>query len=197
MCSIMPWAFLGGLIGFGIVTAVVVVVVRKKIRKFSTEVFGKADILQALSEIESIEDNTPRSLNGCDTLLIPQILRDFPDFDVNLAKTYVRDYLKEQLRGKSGITIYNVVISKYLRSESQKTIVFQAAVSFLENGERSQKPFELDYTHILSAQTSSVAANCPNCGGALGFGVVNCPFCGSRVANVLGNSWEFTEIREK
>lgn len=193
----MPWAFLGGLIGFGIVTAVVVVVVRKKIRKFSTEVFGKADILQALSEIESIEDNTPRSLNGCDTLLIPQILRDFPDFDVNLAKTYVRDYLKEQLRGKSGITIYNVVISKYLRSESQKTIVFQAAVSFLENGERSQKRFELDYTHILSAQTSSVAANCPNCGGALGFGVVNCPFCGSRVANVLGNSWEFTEIREK
>ena len=193
----MPWAFLGGLIGFGIVTAVVVVVVRKKIRKFSTEVFGKADILQALSEIESIEDNTPRSLNGCDTLLIPQILRDFPDFDVNLAKTYVRDYLKEQLRGKSGITIYNVVISKYLRSESQKTIVFQAAVSFLENGERSQKRFELDYTHILSAQTSSVAANCPNCGGALGFGVVNCPFCGSRVANVLGNSWEFTAIREK
>ena len=193
----MSWAFLGGLVGFAIVATVVVLIVRKKIRQFSSDVFGKADILQALSEIDSMEDNRPRSLNGCDTLLLPQIIRDFPDFDVNLAKTYARDYIKQKLQGKSGLTIYNVVISKYLRSDIQRTIVFQMALSYMENGDRCQKRYELDYSHILSAQASSVAANCPNCGGALGYGVVNCPFCGSRVANVLGNSWKFTEIRER
>lgn len=185
-------AFLAVAVGIGIIAAVI----RQKIRGFSRQVFGKADILQALSELDGETQDTPRSLSGCGSLLLPQILRDFPDFDPNLAKTYARDYLRETFRQKEGFTVHNVVIARYLPSAAQKTIVLQAAVSWLENGKRLQKRFDLDYTYLLSGSGATVAANCPNCGGALGYGVTECPYCGSRITNVLGNSWKFTEIRE-
>ena len=92
---------------------------------------GDPGILSAELELEE----SPRSLNGCDSLLMPQIQKDFPDYDPELAKTYVRGYLKDQLGHHPGFSIHNVVIAKYLRSGAQKCIVFQAALCWLENGQ--------------------------------------------------------------
>lgn len=189
-------AFWGGFLAVALGIAVIAGIVRGKIRSFSRRVFGKADLLEALSDIDTEAGNAPRSLNGCDSLLLPQILRDFPDFDIHLAKTYARDYLRETLGSKEGFTIYNVVMARYLPSAVQKTIVMQAAVSWRENGKQAQKRFDLNYTYLLSGREKNVAANCPNCGGALGYGVTVCPYCDSRIANVLGNSWQFTEMKE-
>lgn len=189
-------AFLGGFLAIAIGIALIVIFVRNKIRGFSNRVFGRPDILGALEEIDTAHLETPRSLNGCDTLLMPHILKDFPDFDAPLAKTYVRNLLKERFGRQSHFTIHNVVISKYLRSSVQKTIVFQAATCHKQDGQTVQKRYDLHYTHILSSGAESVAANCPNCGGALGYGVSVCPYCDSRVANVLGNTWKFTEVKE-
>lgn len=147
-----------------------------------------------LSNLELEE--SPRSLNGCDTLLLPQILKDFPDFDVHQCKAIVKDYLTQTLGSRSGFEIHNIVIARYLPSGAQKTIVFQAAVSWLAQGKRAQKRYELQYAYRLSGSDTLIAANCPNCGGALGYGVTVCPYCDSRVVNVLGNTWEFTELKE-
>ncbi len=182
------YVFLAVLVGI----AGVVLYVRHKIRRFSKSVFGNADIVEALKAVDVEGRDVPRNLNGCDQLLMPTILKDFPDFDVNLAKTYVRETLQERF---PGIQIHNVVISQYLRSGAQRTIVFQAGCR-LENSDTKEKRFELHYTYLLPSADKSVAANCPNCGGALGFGQTVCPYCGSRVANVLGNTWRFTEVRE-
>lgn len=190
------WAFLGGFLAVTIGITAIVIFVRNKIRGFSSRVFGRPDILGALEEVDTSHLDTPRSLNGCDTLLLPQILKDFPDFDAPLAKTYVRNLLQERFGRKSGFTIHNVVIAKYLRSRAQKTIVFQAATCHQENGQPVQMRYDLHYTHLLSSGAESIAANCPNCGGALGYGVTVCPYCDSRVANVLGNTWKFTEVKE-
>ena len=190
------WVFLGSFLAVVLVIAGGAVYIRKRFRSFSRRIFGRTDILNALKEIDTSHLDTPRSLNGCDSLLLPQILKDFPDFDVTLTKTYARDELRKRFNQKPDFKIHNVVISRYLRSEAQRTIIFQAAVCFRVDGEMSQKRYDLHYTHLLSAVSDSVAANCPNCGGALGYGVINCPFCGSRVANVLGNTWKFTEVRE-
>lgn len=191
-----PW------IGLGVFAAVLAVLlgvclaVRRSLRRFSREVFGTADLLEGLKAVDAAAQQEPRSLNGCDSLLLPRILKDFPDFDANLAKTYCREQLQRKLGHRDGFTIHRIVISKYLSSLSQKTVVMQAAVAWLEDGQRLQKRFDLDYTYLLDPHRQSVAANCPNCGGALGFGQVECPFCGSRVANVLKNTWCFTAMRE-
>lgn len=170
--------------------------VRQKVQRFSREVFGTSDILAGLKTADTQHLEHPRSLNGCDTLLLPKILADFPDFDHNLAFTYARDYLRERLADKEELVIHRIVLAKYLRSLAQKTIVMQAAVAFVEDGQRQQKRYDLDYTYILDESCQQIAANCPNCGGALGFGVTQCPYCGSRVANVLGNTWKFTAMQE-
>ena len=172
------------------------VVLRRKIRSFSRRVFGKPDLLEALAELDAEGRNTPRSLNGCDSLLLPKILQDFPDFDATLAKTYVQKYLKDALGTKPGFTVHKTAIAKYLPSGAQRTIVYQAAVSWTEAGKREQKRFDVHYTHLLSSSEDSVAANCPNCGAALGYGVTVCPYCDSRVANVMGNCWTITQCTE-
>ena len=189
-------AFLGGFVAIGLAICILVHVIKRKLRDFSRQAFGTPDIMKVLKESDMLEDTTPRSLNGCDALLLPQIRQDFPDFDPDLAKTYARNFLRERYGRFASFTIHNVVISKYLRSPAQKTVVFQSAVAYKKNDRLLQKRYELNYTYLLPDVTGSVAANCPNCGGALGMGVTVCSYCGSRVANPLGNNWEFTEIRE-
>lgn len=190
------FAFLGGFLAVIVGIGAAVYYIKNKIRSFSRKAFGSPDLLDALAQIDSGAEDSPRSLNGCDTLLLPQILRDFPDFDASLVKSYARDFLTEKLGQNEAFTVYNVVIARYLPSAAQKTIVLQAAVSYRESGKKLQKRYDLHYRYILTGSTQSVAANCPNCGGAMGYGVTVCPYCGSRVANVLRNTWKFTEILE-
>ena len=190
------WAFLGGFLAVVLGIVLLVLYIRKKVRSFSRKIFGTADIVGALKDIDTTTMETPRSLSGCDNILLPKILKDFPDMDIQLAKTYIRDHLRMLHQGKASFKIHNVVIAKYLRSAVQKCIVFQAALCYRENSRTIQKRYDLYYTYILPQTSDAVAANCPNCDGVLGFGDTVCPFCGSRVANVLGNTWEITDVIE-
>lgn len=189
--------FAGSFAATAIVSYILYRILRRIIRNFSRKIFGNADILEVISELDTEAEQTPRSLSGCDSLLLPKILEDFPDYDVVYAKTCVREYLKARFQECQDFQIHNVVISRYLPSAAQKTIVFQAAVSWLEEGRRYQKRYELNHTFLLDQDALSIAANCPNCGGAMGYGMQECPYCGSRVANVLGNTWKLTELIEK
>lgn len=139
------WAFLGGFLAVAIGIAAVVIFIRKKIRSFSSQIFGRPDLLGALKDVDTAHLDTPRSLNGCDKLLMPQILKDFPDFDATLSKTYARNILNERFGHQQNFTIHNIVIAKYLRSNIQKTIVFQAATCHRENGQPVQKRYDLHY----------------------------------------------------
>lgn len=171
---------------------------RNKIRDFSQTAFGTRDIIAGLQSVENDAENTPRSLSGCDPILLPQILRDFPDFDVNLAKNYGKDALRSYLSQKEGLKIHNIVLTRYLRTLSQKTVLMQAAAEYLENGRKVQKRYDLSYAYVLQGQggTPEAAASCPHCGGVIGFGQTECPYCGSRLAVAMLGAWEFTQIQE-
>lgn len=190
-----PWAFWGGFAAVAVGIVILVLIVRKKLHQVSRRIFGTTQVLSALSEMQQ-QEAPPRSVNGCDRFVIPQILEDFPDFDPTLAKTYARDYLKKQLSASQDLQIHNVVFSRYLPSASQKTIVLQAAVSNREHGQTLQRRYDLHYTYLIATGDEQVAANCPNCGGNLGYGDTVCPYCNSRVVNVMGNTWKFTELTE-
>ena len=189
--EILFW-LLGGFlaVAFGIFCLV------KRLRSFSRSVFGTSDLLKGLESVDSIAEASPRSLNGCDSLLLPQILKDFPDFDIHLAKNYLRQTLTERFGHKPGFRLHNTAIARYLPSGAQKTIVFQAALSWQENGKTQQKRYDIHYTYLLTGSDETVAANCPNCGGALGYGETDCPYCGSRISSILGNTWQFTQFLE-
>ncbi len=190
------WAFLGGFCAVLIILMIAFLVIRKKIRTASRRLFGTENIMEQLGDLDWQGTDQPRSLSGCDSLVMPEILRDFPDFDCTQAKTLARNFLKNKLSQKKDLQIHNIVIAKYLRSEVQKTILFQAAASFRENQNKLQKRYNIAYTYAIAGDQPSVAANCPNCGATLGYGVSVCSYCGSRVVNVMGNTWKFTEITE-
>ena len=190
------WALLGGFLAMALAITLIALRLKARLRQLSQRIFGHGDVMQVLTQVRSGIEDRPRSLSAMDRLLLPGILRDFPDFDAELAKTYVRNYLKQTFSAKKDLTVYQIVISKYLTSGAQRTIVFQAALSFFEGSQKLQKRYDIHYGHILSGEAPSVAANCPNCGAALGFGETDCPYCGSRVANILGNTWHFTDLIE-
>lgn len=189
--EILFW-LLGGFlaVGFGILW------LARRLRSFSRSVFGTSDLLKGLQSVDSLTEESPRSLNSCDTLLLPRILKDFPDFDVHLARNYLRQALTKRYGDKTGFRIHNTAIAKYLPSAAQKTIVFQAALSWQENGKTLQKRYDIHYTYLLTGSDETIAANCPNCGGAIGYGESVCPYCGSRISNILGNTWQFTQFLE-
>ena len=190
--------FLAIFLGVAAVGLFVCFKVRRKIRDFSETAFGTPDLMAGLRSVETEAETAPRSLSGCDSILLPQILRDFPDFDVTLAKNYGKDALREHLAGKEGLRIHNIVLFRYLRSLSQKTILMQAAAEYLENGRRVQKRYDLSYSYVLQGQGGApeAAASCPHCGGVIGFGQTECPYCGSRLAVAMLGAWKFTQIQE-
>ena len=188
--AIFCGVFLAVLLSIGIG----VLVVRRKIRRFSKEVLGTEDFIGALKDED--RQMNPKSVSGMDSILLPKILRDFPDFDIDMAKSYCRDYIKEKLKEKQEITIHRVVLSEYLSSQTQKTIVMQASLAYVEDEQTVQTRYELHYTFMVDSACDSVAANCPNCGAVLGYGQTVCAYCGARVVNVLGNTWEFTRMTE-
>ncbi len=155
---------------------------------------GGKNLPGLLAELE-VEEG-PRSLNACDRLYLPQILKDFPDFDRDLAKTYIKEHLLKTYSEKAGFAVHSIAIARYLPSRLTKTIVFQAAVCWKEQGKLLQRRLDVNYTYLLPDGTGTVAANCPNCAGALGFGDTQCPYCGCYVTSALGESWKVTNITE-
>ena len=158
-----------------------------------TREISSGDVLSAL---RTEEEETPRSLNGCDRLVMPRILKDFPDFDAVMAKTYIREFLAQKFGSNEGFTVHNVVIARYLPSAVHKTIVFQASVSWLEKTKRVQNRYDLNYTYLVSSSDDVIAANCPNCGSPLHYGDTVCAYCDSRVVGVLGNTWKVTQLTQ-
>ena len=189
----MGWSFWGGFLAVALILTVAGMLLRNRIRAFSRRIFGRPDLLGALEALEDPAQAAPLSLNGMDRLLLPQILRDFPDFDLHQAKEAAKAYLRENLAGKEELRIHNVVLSQYFPALVEKTMVFQAAVSFREGGATVQKRYDLSYAYRLPG---GAGANCPNCGGVLAPGQLQCAYCGTWVANPMGAVWSFTRMEE-
>lgn len=169
--------------------------IRKKLQTYSGLLFGTRNLMAAAQELSQSVEDPPRSLNACEGSVLPQVLRDFPDFDIGLTKGQVQAYLKQELGSHGGFQIHRLVLSAYEKDSLQRTLVFQAAISWLD-GKRLQKRYDIHYTYALPQGVPTVAASCPNCGGNLGFGDLECPYCGTRVVNPLKQSWAFTRLQE-
>ena len=181
-----------------IVAVVITLLIHGLCNKFNST-FGdliaicKELIRQAKAHPEC-KDPPPRSLGGCESIMMPEIRKDFPDFDPTLAKNKAREYLQRKLQMHKGLQIHNVVLHRYLDESLQKTVVFQAAVSW--NGKpRVQKRYDVYYTYAMP-EVGGKGCNCPNCGATIGFGQVECEYCGTRIVNTFGQSWEFTQLLE-
>lgn len=77
---------IGVSVGVGVFAAVLVaagvgtLVIRRKLRNFSREVFGTDSIVDGINRQADLAAETPKSVSSMTRLMEPQIMRDFPDF---------------------------------------------------------------------------------------------------------------------
>ena len=198
MLLIMPLIFLVCFVGILLLVLYMFKTIMGKMQDVSQVAFGTDDLIEGLKQNEKLYEQTPKSLSRMDNLLIPQIQEDFPDFNVDLAKSYAKAELKKYLNNPIDFRVHEVVINDYNDYNNEKTIIMQASAEMKDkDGKKVQKRYSLNYTYLLVGEGVNDGANCPNCGAPLQkVGGQICEYCDSRVAEVLSNTWEFTDVAE-
>lgn len=144
------------------------------------------------------QEEAPRSLRGMGNILLPNILKDFPDFNLELAKTKVKEEMRKRFSNEN-LKFHNVVIADYKKYGIQKVVVLQTAFEFFQGDKKVQKRYDIDYTYILESVdgNSKIAGNCPNCSAPLNaISSQVCEYCGTPIADIQGMSWKITDVRE-
>jgi hypothetical protein len=71
-----------------------VIIIRQKIRKFSKTVFGTESIAEGLRNQQTENSNIPKSVASMTKIYLPQIQKDFPEFNYQEFKAKVENMLK-------------------------------------------------------------------------------------------------------
>lgn len=195
--SVVPFLIIVPLIIFIIVFVMIFTLIKKNLSHKNID-RGINQVGQMFQNVSNnITNNIPCSLSDCESIYLPQIMQDFPDFNATLAYTYAKEALRMKLSAKTALKIHKVVISGYKRAAYDKTVIMQAALQYPENGVIQQKMYVLLYTYLIENKEQSLSANCPNCGAPVSDSAAKiCPYCDSRLVNPFGGSWTFHEIYE-
>ena len=70
-------------------------IIKKKVSDFSKEFFGISDIKKAIQDLEIEAQETPKSLSGMETLMLPILKEDFPQLNINEMKSIVENKIYE------------------------------------------------------------------------------------------------------
>ena len=150
---------------------------------------------RGLAEIDTHENEKPKSLPNLEGMVLPQVLRDYPDFDLAMAKNDVADHLKKIYGSRPEFQIHNVVLSEYRKSSHKRSLIFMAALCWKQE-KILEKRMEISMEFQCVKNKTNPAINCPNCGATLGFGDLMCKYCGTRINDRRDQEWAFASVRE-
>ena len=201
--------------------------IRRRTRRFlnSAEVCLLRELVRSAQAGEQQEDQ-PKSLSGMTSIYLPQILRDFPEFNWEeqqaAVEAKVQLFLEAQnVEAAGAVWIHRTVISRYQKYGGTASILCETAAEYwpqAENGHvcggvyRKQEPQKMTQVHkkqtvcaaellyVYDPGLSGAAASviCPNCGAPVEkLGAKQCRYCGS-VLHVSGiMAWTVQNVRER
>ena len=187
------------------------VYVKIKLSQLFETLVGTRDILEGIKLIKSQKEELetePKTPYGMDSLLLPQIEKDFPNMNVEemkkLAEDKVVDFLHSQKdRICSDINIHKTVINQYSKDSSICKLVFQTAVGFNEMFQnashlkevRMNTEFIYIYDNSKLKNGEAISLNCPNCGAPIkGLGHKTCPYCHTGLIDLATKTWTFKKV---
>lgn len=202
--------------------------IRRRTRRFlnSAEVCLLRELVRSAQAGELQQEDQPKSLSGMTSIYLPQILRDFPEFNWEEQQAAVEAKVKlfleaQNVEAAGAVRIHRTVISRYQKYGGTASILCETAAEYwpqAENGHvcggvyRKQEPQKM--TQVYKKQTvcaaellyvydpglSGAAASviCPNCGAPVEkLGAKQCRYCGS-VLHVSGiMAWPVQNVRER
>ena len=176
-------------------------------------VCGKAFIGSDLTQPDA---SKPRSLAGMDRLCLPQIAKDFPEFNWSEWKAQIETELRKKLEKEyQKVHIHRTVISRYQKEKGLCRILCESAVEYEKMTEYEKTPEMQSELHSNLIQTvyetelvyvyedtktagAAVSLICPNCGAPIQkLGLKKCEYCGSVLEVQNKKAWRLLEMREK
>lgn len=131
-----------------LIVVIAVVKIRRRMRRFlnSAEVCLVRELVRSAQNGELQQEEQPKSLGGMTSIYLPQILRDFPEFNWEELRAEVEQSVKELLETKNVrsagvVRIHKTVISRYQKYNGTASILCETAAEYwtkAENQENSQ-----------------------------------------------------------
>lgn len=214
---------IGWIIGILIAAALVRWIYRKIKRKMrqlasTPEIQVLRYVAKHLSEgdLTQPDASKPCSLAGMDRLCLPQIAKDFPEFNWSEWKAQIETELRKKLEKEyQKVHIHRTVISRYQKEKGLCRILCESAVEYEEMTEYKKTPemqselhsnliqtvYETELVYVYEdAKTAGAAVSliCPNCGAPIQkLGLKKCEYCGSVLEVQNKKAWRLLEMREK
>lgn len=219
----MDWYLIVLIVIAGIAALAVVSHVVRWIARVGRKAEGLIDQIN-LAQIRA--ETTPKSLAGMEAILLPEIMKDFPEYNsavlADRVKADARLYYESAKAGEllykegisaalrerlklpegvcGGIAIHRVSLSDYDRRSRDKLITYQAAAKYEDaKGTTHQTRLHLKYIAAYDDDFANEirVIKCPNCGAPVPtVGEKVCRYCGAALRTAPGLCWVLTDIRE-
>ncbi len=125
----------------------VILYIRKKVRRFSSKMFGNSDLLEGLQQAGIRDTERPRSVSAMTGILMPKIKNDFPEMNapemIDRAKNVLLSYLR-------GVTERNTACLQEGNSELRNQL--ENHISELDSRQLRER---FDDPHIHRAEISN------------------------------------------
>lgn len=139
-------------------------IIKKKVSDFSKEFFGTSDIKKAIQDLEIEAQETPKSLSGMETLMLPILKEDFPQLNINEMKSivenkiyeifeaikqkdlnhyfesekisiWVKDKIEKNIK-YSSLKIHRTILNKYEKKDNIATLSFKTALEYIREDKK-------------------------------------------------------------
>ncbi len=195
----------------------IVIAINRIINKIKRS--GISQIVDMVVDADKQYDTKPKSLSGGDSLYLPRILRDYPDFDLEKAKADIERSIAlifndiSQLEGNASVSaqklasryagetsslrFHNTAISNYIKSSESATIKLQTAFELKINGKLKQERYETEYTLFFKNEANHevLTFSCENCGAPLtSLNAKTCEYCGNGLSFMQERMWVINSI---
>ena len=183
------------------------VYVRRRARRFlnSAEVQLMRELVRSAQNGELQQEEPPRSLGGMTSIYLPQILRDFPEFNWEelraAVEEQVQSFLETQtVKSAGAVRIHKTVISRYQKYHGTASILCETAAEYWIQERKKQTVClsELIYVYDSGLSGAAVSLVCPNCGAPVEqLGTKQCRYCGSVLEVSGAKVWKVQNVRER
>ena len=153
------------------------------------------NFFNGLANLDTKDQEKAKRLPKIENMILPQVLRDFPDFDLAMAKNEIKDQLEKRYGSRPGFLVHDIALTEYRTRTIKCCLIYQAAVCWREE-RLLQKKLEISMEFQVVNDKKNPAVICPNCGATLGFQDLQCKYCGTRINDRRDQEWAFASVRE-
>lgn len=206
----MIWIVIAGIIGlavYGLYRRA-----KRRVEHFARSAFGVSSLEKGLKAQAERLQETPKSVMAMTKVYLPQIIRDFPDFDwaqfQTEAENRIRGYLEKS--GRYDIRIHQTEIAGYVKQDGICTVKIQSSAGYVKDAperqdgkEKVQSRFYAELAYIQDAKkvksgAAGISLTCPQCGAPVTkLGGKFCEYCGSGIVPVNIRVWTFQKVYEE